>query len=205
MLLNSMELSESQYEQIINDLAEKDFAICHFLVNPVTLGALRSVLAEKQAEGELIEAAIGNKTLETKRKDIRRDKILWIDPSEQNMNEHERVFNARIADLSAYMNRTCFTGIREWEFHYACYEPGAFYKRHIDQFKNDDARKFSVITYLNSDWTSADGGQLVMYLNGEALQILPEFGTSVIFRSEIVEHEVLPSVRERLSITGWLK
>jgi len=34
--------------------------------------------------------------------------------------------------------------------------------------------------------------------------VLPVAGRLVCFRSDIIEHEVLPSKKERLSITGWM-
>jgi hypothetical protein len=66
-----------------------------------------------------------------------------------------QAFLSTIDDLSAYMNRTCFTGISSREFMFAAYPPGARYARHLDDFQNKNARKFSVITYLNRGW---DGG-----------------------------------------------
>jgi len=70
-----------------------------------------------------------------------------------------RVF-AEIDALSEYLNRTCFTGIRRKEFMYAIYPPGAHYERHVDNFQNKNARKFSVVTYLNRDWEPGRGGKL---------------------------------------------
>lgn len=34
--------------------------------------------------------------------------------------------------------------------------------------------------------------------------ILPEEGTFVLFKSEVVPHEVLPTLRERMAVVGWL-
>jgi SM-20-related protein len=34
---------------------------------------------------------------------------------------------------------------------------------------------------------------------------LPEWGRTVIFKSDLLEHEVMVSEQDRLSITGWLK
>ncbi|MCB0627245.1 MAG: 2OG-Fe(II) oxygenase, partial [Saprospiraceae bacterium] len=36
-------------------------------------------------------------------------------------------------------------------------------------------------------------------------EILPVGGRLVLFRSELLEHEVLPARRERYSLTGWLR
>src|SRR5690606_18682797 len=104
-----------------------------------------------------------------------------------------------------YLNRTCFTGIRSYEFHYAVYPKGSFYKRHLDQFSNDPGRKFTMIFYLNENWLPEDGGQLVIFLNGRELEVQPLAGRLVFFESSVIEHEVRPANRERMSVTGWLK
>jgi SM-20-related protein len=104
-----------------------------------------------------------------------------------------------------YLNRECYTGITGYEFHYTLYEPGRFYKKHIDQFKNNSSRQFSMITYLNDAWQEDYGGHLCIYNDEQVQKILPENGKSVFFKSNELPHEVLPSSQPRLSITGWLK
>ena len=134
---------------------------------------------------------------------IRKDKIYWMDRSHDNAAEH--AFLDVIDDFVAYLNRTCFTGIVESEFHYAVYEPGSFYKRHLDQFKDDDRRAFSMICYLNADWVAADGGQLAIYKDNTQVLVEPRAGSCVFFKSSDLEHEVLLCHKQRLSITGWFK
>jgi SM-20-related protein len=85
------------------------------------------------------------------------------------------------------------------------YEIGAFYSKHLDQFKNNDSRKYSVIMYLNTNWLETDGGALTVYFDGNQYDILPENGKIVFFNSSKLLHEVQVSNRQRLSITGWLK
>ena len=92
------------------------------------------------------------------------------------------------------------------------YPVGTFYKRHIDTFQNDDRRKLSFVCYLNEDgWLPENGGELTLYLNNSDASetfeksIYPLPGRVVIFESQIIEHEVKPVNKERLSITGWLK
>ena len=84
------------------------------------------------------------------------------------------------------------------------YPAGSFYKRHLDQFKADDHRKLSVICYLNNNWTAERGGQLRLHLSTDILDILPLAGRMVCFRSDQIEHEVLPAIKDRLSLTGWI-
>ena len=103
------------------------------------------------------------------------------------------------------LNSTCYAGINDYEFHYAVYEQGSFYKRHKDQFKNDSNRKYSLISYLNENWLEEDGGELVVYQHGSAQKILPLSQTAVFFKSDEMEHEVARANRQRMSISGWLK
>ncbi|HKJ41953.1 MAG TPA: 2OG-Fe(II) oxygenase, partial [Sunxiuqinia sp.] len=60
-------------------------------------------------------------------------------------------------------------------------------------------------TYLNENWSKDDGGQLILYLDNQNLHITPKWGVTVIFKSDSIEHEVLPAKRNRYSVTGWLK
>jgi SM-20-related protein len=43
-----------------------------------------------------------------------------------------------------------------------------------------------------------------MYLKRGIKDALPIAGRLVCFRSDVIEHEVLPSKKERLSVTGWM-
>jgi SM-20-related protein len=104
-----------------------------------------------------------------------------------------------------YLNQTCYTGINDFEFHYAFYEAGSFYQRHLDQFRADLGRKFSLVTYLNDNWSDDDGGKLSLYLQDRDVSIFPYGGRSVFFKSDEVEHEVHLAGRSRISIAGWLK
>lgn len=191
------------FEDVISRLIEQEWAVVPFFFDEQTLTGLRLKLHENMETGALRSAGIGNKSYHAVNDAIRTDKILWLETA--TADPSEKAFMQRIGEFCAYMNATCFTGIRSWEFHYACFEKGAFYKKHLDRFKTDDARKFSVVTYINESWTEADGGQLALYLPEETIRVLPEFGTTVIFKSDRIEHEVLPAGRDRLSITGWLR
>ena len=196
------------YEQIISDLANQHFSIIENFFSTQEVSMLRASLLEKYEEESFKKAAIGNRLNETILKSVRGDFILWID--ETNANEAEAFFFNRTNDLIAYLNRTCFMGIMQKEFHYALYPKGTFYKRHIDTFQNDDRRKLSIVCYLNDEnWQAENGGELVLYLNNEGIieekVIYPFPGRVVIFESQVIEHEVKPVNTKRLSITGWLK
>lgn len=198
-----MDSQNHLYEKIIEGIVDHDFSIIENLFDESTLNGLKKLLLQKIMNNELRDAGIGKNANFVRNQAIRSDKIQWLENDSKDVCEKK--FNREIADLVDYLNKTCFTGITKSEFHYACFEAGAFYKRHLDRFSNDNARRFSVITYLNSDWKDGDGGELVLYLNDGALRIEPKWGTTIIFRSHLIEHEVLVSRKERLSITGWLR
>ena len=76
----------------------------------------------------------------------------------------------------SHLNSTCYTGISSYEFHYTLYEAGSFYKKHIDQFRNNDSRQFSMIIYLNKNWEEDDGGELCIHHKGHLKTFLPKTG-----------------------------
>ncbi|WP_205635399.1 2OG-Fe(II) oxygenase [Flavivirga aquatica] len=126
---------------------------------------------------------------------------------EQSKNKYETLYLNKIWWFINHLNKTCFTSIKTFESHYANYEQGSFYKRHLDQFKNEKGRKYSIVLYLNQNWKDEDDGKLSLYpLNRAQKNISPLEGRMVFFRSDKMEHEVHPSLtRERRSIAGWLK
>ena len=196
------------YEQIISDIANQHYSIVENFFSDVEVSMLRTSLLDKYEEDEFKKAAIGNHLNETILKSVRGDFILWID--EANANPAENMFFNKTNDLIRYLNRTCFMGILQKEFHYALYPKGTFYRRHVDTFQNDDRRKLSIVCYLNDEnWQAENGGELVLYLNNKGLMeekvIYPFPGRVVVFESQIIEHEVKPVNTKRLSITGWLK
>ncbi|WP_179337409.1 2OG-Fe(II) oxygenase [Winogradskyella ludwigii] len=192
------------YERIISDISLQKYSIVDDFFSEDEVIALRHSLLLKHDEDAFKKSAIGNRTNELVKKAVRGDIILWID--ERAINSAEELFFNKINDLKDYLNRTCFLGINLKEFHYAIYPKDTYYKRHLDTFQNDDRRKLSFVCYLNSeDWKPENGGELVLYLDGEDQIVYPFPGKVVIFESQELEHEVKPVNTQRLSITGWLK
>jgi len=198
---------ESQFETVIDGILTAGYGITdHFLATD-EVNALANRLHERRAAGTFTSAGIGNQQKIVEQQ-IRGDEILWLD--EAASTPEEAAFLERIGQFVDYVNQTCYLGLRDYEFHYALYPPGTFYKRHLDQFRSDSRRKISIIFYLNADWKENDGGQLALYLpnegrNEQTVTVEPVGGRLVCFESGRLEHEVLPATRERLSVTGWLK
>lgn len=196
------------YEQIIDDLIEQNYSVADNFFSVKEVTALRNSLRAKYEEKNFKKSAIGNLSNEKIIDAIRGDFILWLD--ETHTNEAEKVYFDKINDFVNYLNRTCFLGIQDKEFHYALYPEGTFYQRHLDTFQNDSRRKLSMVCYLNEEnWQADFGGELTIYTLEDGIEteqnIVPSQGRMVIFESQLLEHEVKPVKKPRLSITGWLK
>lgn len=168
--------------------------------------ALVGECADRQAAGTFREAAVGGGTSAQVHPEIRNDWIHWLDP--RDAAPAERRFLEELEALRLVLNRDLQLGLFEVESHFALYPPGASYARHVDQPRGSSIRKVSLTTYLNEDWSETDGGQLRLYLpeiGGGHVDVLPEAGTIAVFLSDVFEHEVLPPVRERRSLTSWFR
>ena len=194
---------QQQFDLLINSFVENNVGITNNFLSESLSNNLQQNIQQLQQQGQMKYAGIGNDAIADATQQMRGDKIYWMD--KKNNNVHEEEFLNRVEDFIDHLNRTCYTGINDYEFHYAVYGQGSAYKKHKDQFKTDNNRKFSLICYLNDDWVAADGGQLVVYQNGESQTISPNAQKAVFFKSDEMEHEVLLANKPRMSITGWLK
>lgn len=196
---------EDNFEELINGHINDKIGISQNFLTQTLTEQLRKRLELLHMQDELAPAGTGRGISKVYDMQIRSDKIYWIDKTSTDPCELEYV--NIVEDFINYLNETCYTGINDYELHYALYEPGSFYKRHLDQFKNNPGRKFSFITYLNEDWHEEQGGQLAVYPDGndDALLILPNGGKCAFFKSDELEHDVRPATRPRMSIAGWLK
>lgn len=164
--------------------------------------ALRTEAQERFASGHFRPAAVGKKksTLEK----IRSDQIEWWEAT--SLTPVQNSFVQKLDLLREACNRELFLGLFDWEGHYAHYDVGAYYEKHLDRFEVDDRRTLSTVFYLNESWESQQGGQLVVYPPKAAPRaILPLQGRLVVFLSDRIPHEVKPAGRERLSVTGWFR
>ena len=188
---------------MIDSFIENKVGLAEDFLSTSLAADLKANLHSLYTNNQLRAAGIGNNAVLVKDKLIRNDKIYWLDRQHDNMAE--QLFFKLMDEFVSYLNRTCYTGITGYEFHYALYEKGSFYKKHLDQFKNNTSRAYSIILYLNADWQEKDGGELVLYHENHLQTITPVNGKCVFFKSSELEHEVLITHQPRMSITGWLK
>lgn len=195
-----MEDSELLADRIVQEVYEKGFSLTDGILDTASQHTLL-----KMMDGlipHFKQASIGHQQDKQTNAEIRKDKIYWLSEDE---NLYRQSIGLFLPHLITGLNRRCFLGINDHEFMAAIYSPGDFYKKHRDAFRDSDARKITVILYLNPNWKMGDGGELVLHLpDNTPLIIAPLGGRLLVFESTL-EHEVLAAHTNRYSITGWLK
>jgi SM-20-related protein len=194
--------ADAAMARICSAIADEGVAIQPEFLSAPAVRALAAEARRRDGAGEFHAARVGRGRQRVERRDIRGDRTLWLD--EHAPAAAEVALRTALEALRAAINETTLLGLFGFEGHYSLYPPGAFYRRHRDSFRDDDARSLSCALYLNDAWTAADGGALRLYLDaGETRDVLPVAGTLVCFLAARYEHEVLPASRERLAVSGW--
>ena len=194
---------EKVFDTLIDSFLENKVGIQeNFIPNSLLLN-LRNNILELQNQGKLKRAGTGSNSNKNALTNVRGDQICWLERTHNNASENQ--FLDILDTFIEYLNTTCYTGIKSYEFHYTLYEKGTYYHKHLDQFTNKDSRKYSLIVYLNENWQKNDGGELAVELDQETYKITPTMGKCVFFKSNEIPHAVLTTQKNRLSITGWLK
>jgi SM-20-related protein len=201
-------ISEPQMDVIADALAGPGY-ICLDYNLPAAL--LQGLLAEFVAlqEDQFKVAGIGRQADFQRQDSVRSDKIRWLGGDTPAASE----FLQFMESLRFGINQRLFLGLFDYEAHFAHYEVGAFYQKHLDAFRGGRQqgkanRVLSTVLYLNENWQMEEGGELVIYAqDGEQIleRVQPQFGRMVIFLSEEFPHEVKPATRERRSIAGWFR
>ncbi|HEY5392886.1 MAG TPA: 2OG-Fe(II) oxygenase [Hanamia sp.] len=194
---------ETIFDTLINSFINHKVGIAEHFLNESLAGHLKENLTALFAQNKMQHAGTGNHAIGNRDKLVRGDSIHWLDRAHND--EYENSFFDLMDHFVKYLNENCYTGITSYEFHYTLYTPGTFYKKHMDRFQNNDSRKFSMIMYLNTGWIPEDGGKLCIHHEESLQNISPQNGKVVFFKSNELEHEVLMTHKNRMSITGWLK
>jgi SM-20-related protein len=191
------------FNKLLDDVDANGYAIVDDFIHSASVNELLQHAQSALANGEFKQAGIGRQSEFQTNDAIRNDLVMWL--TQQTIHEWCPELANKLNALMDFLNNVCYAGLNQSEFHLANYAPGAFYKRHLDRFKNTNERRFTVIVYLNRTWTQSDGGQLVVYGKNGDKEIHPIAGRLVFFNSGDLEHEVLMSHNSRWSFTGWLK
>jgi len=188
---------------IIDDLATQGWSLLPGFASQALTAELAQECRARVKNGALSPARVGRGARQEIREAIRGDQIEWLEPGQSAPTD---AYLQLIDGLRLALNQQLFLGLDSYESHFAFYPAGAFYKKHLDRFRDDDRRTVSVVLYLNEQWQDDFGGELRLYLpDGETRDVRPEAGSLVVFMSADMPHEVLPATRERLSLAGWFR
>ena len=165
--------------------------------------ALARCAALRRVRGEFTPARIGGGGNVQRRGEIRGDSICWI---ASPLMAAERALLQELERLRLRLNADAYLGLFDLELHHAWYPSGAGYARHVDQPQGRSERRVSLALYLNEHWTPGAGGELRIFdAAGGHRDIEPIGGRLVCFLAPGREHAVLPTRRDRLSISGWFR
>lgn len=188
-------------------------ATAGWAVLPMSLSSAEGLDLKKECtasylDGAFHRAGVGRGESLQVREDIRRDKVMWIEPCKAST--HQMRYLANMETLRLALNEQFFLGLFDFEGHFAIYEQGAYYKAHLDRHAGTNDRIITIILYLNEGWQTGDGGELKLWTSAAGRDgcyelIEPRMGTMVCFMAEDFWHEVLPATKQRTSITGWFR
>lgn len=186
----------------MDSLSQFDYVVIDNFLTPDVLFNVKTFFKEKELENKLDKAAIGATGESKVINEIRGDYTFWLDKARDE--DKLQLFEV-LEEVKLMINRFCFLSLSDYEFHLALYPKGSFYKKHLDQFKGRNNRMISMIIYLNENWQNGDGGELKIYPEGKEEKIIEPFeNRCILFRSDVLFHEVLPTNKPRKSVTGWM-
>jgi SM-20-related protein len=128
-------------ELLINSYLSDNVGLSNLFLTNLLANQLRHHLLELYAQNQFKLAGIGNQNKFIHQLDFRNDAIYWLDKNHHHPIENR--FFVQIDEWVQLLNSSCYAGITGYEFHYAYYAPGSFYKRHLDQFADNQSRAFS--------------------------------------------------------------
>lgn len=191
-------------DTLVSDLADKGWTVMPQVLPRAFCMELNLWIDQQVVSGAFQRAGIGQGQRHQKNDSVRGDRVLWM--PELGRERHLGSLEILLDTMRQRLNRDLFAGLETFEGHFAIYPPGGFYKRHVDTFRDDDARKLTLILYLNDHWEKADGGELILEMADQSsVTIAPTMGTIVMFDSRRCPHEVTEANAERRSFTGWFK
>ena len=200
--LSALEERRIKMEQFSDQLFDRDYMIWDNFISDNLVTTLNQKAKQLIEQEKFRKAGIGASYMKQIKEDTRGDYIHWIDPSEAT--EPIQSFVKEIDFFIRFLNNRCYAGVRDFEMHFAFYPVGTRYAKHIDQLKINGQRLFSVVCYLNKNWSERDGGALRLYLKDQCVDVEPLAGRLVVFKSHLIPHEVLVTHNERIALTGWL-
>jgi SM-20-related protein len=215
--------SAESLQQQLSMISEHGFCVMDNFIRPATISALADEVQVLSLASKMHDATTGRTQTNVKpalqdtsaiHNQFRGDAIYWLDESAATTAQQE--YFVQMEALRLGLNQQLYLGLYALETHLALYPIGSGYKKHLDRFSAKTSllpqRQISCILYLNQDWQEVDGGKLRLYLNDDAsgslpliphIDINPIGGRLILFLSDSFYHEVLPTNKQRASLTGW--
>ena len=220
-------------QEDINSLSTKGYVIIPKFLDSELVEELRDDILQLRSGGAFREAKIGQDSTNNLNKNIRIAETAFIGRNRPELSRitGDKTVRDRSRGLYDILDGVCDSLVDLcWkeseakldksltELLYAYYPTGGFYRRHRDAIENSASvlRKYSLLLYLNRDgWCpEKDAGQLRIHLDGGGDELaenaVPNFidvdplgGTLVVFKSELIPHEVLDTNSERFALVGW--
>lgn len=186
--------------KLIDDLANHGYATCDELLPSDLVSELLELAHIRYDQGHFKEAKVGKGLQQKKTKSIRGDEIFWL----ESFSEPPLLAFAEILSLiKQALREQLFLPIVRFESHLSSYQPGSFYRWHVDRHRLNPRRVVSCVIYL-SDWQPANGGLLEIKQDDKISSIEPLKGRIVLFDSRIL-HQVCEVYHQRWSLTSWFR
>lgn len=97
------------------------------------LASLASEVSLLDRSDAMKKAGIGRGTDLTRDRSVRRDRIAWL----QGITAPQAALFDFFETIRAGLNQRLFLGLKRFEAHYATYQAGDFYKKHLDGFQGE--------------------------------------------------------------------
>jgi len=193
-------MNEKLYAKIVDAIVDDGYIVIKNALDTTLVKSLFDMTKNEVAFKKAGISAAGDLHIDASR---RRDKISWLDEDGGAMSEYLAFTNT----LRETLNRELYLGLSYYEAHFALYEEGDFYEKHLDAFKGSKNRVVTTVLYLNQEWDECNGGELIVYNQEDEkiAKVIPNAGTLVVFLSDKFPHEVLPAKVKRHSIAGWFR
>ncbi|MBV7314641.1 2OG-Fe(II) oxygenase [Shewanella sp. NIFS-20-20] len=197
----NFQFSETLLDELAEQLTVRGYHVFESEIPADICQALRAKAINHS--DEFSKAAIGRGAEQQYLTSVRGDKILWLSPD----NEVDKRYLDLMSQLRLAINRRLYLGLNEFESHYAIYHPGHHYQKHIDSLKGSQNRVLTSVLFLNPEWQTEHGGELLVYSEADTLleTVTPTMGKWVVFLSEVFPHEVVDTHVDRYSIAGWFR
>jgi len=151
-------------------------------------------------EARLTHAAVGHERRHEHA--VRGDRTCWLERAAPDAPAHLWSLVDAVAEA---LRRDCYLGALDAEVQLALHPAGSHYQRHKDAFAGRSRRRATLILYLNPNWRPEHGGALQVFEPQGTRSIEPLQGRVLVFLSERLEHEVLPTFAARWAVTAWYR